>query len=59
MEPATKGTGRKTYSMALAKKFGQMGLAMKAIMIKARSTDVVSTYGLMVLDTTETGTIIE
>jgi hypothetical protein len=44
-----KGTGRRTYNMDTAEKSGQMGLASKENITKARNKAKVSSCGLIVV----------
>ena len=57
MAPSTMATGRTTYSMVMEKKSGQMDLLMKDIMSKDRKMEKEPTFGVMVLNTLESGSI--
>ena len=57
MAPSTMATGRTTYSMVMEKKSGQMDPLMKDITSKDRKMEKEPTFGVMVLNTLESGSI--
>ena len=57
MAPSTMATGRTTYSMVMEKKSGQMDPLMRDITSKDRKMEKELTFGVMVLNTLESGSI--